>query len=667
MKRSFKVSICIFTFTLIFTSFSSAQTTFILEDFSTAAATTSPNWSIFLLNGNDNMGAGAWRFDNPGGRAALAPFTSPFAISDSDFAGLVAFTSALVSAPMNAAAANQVIVDFDYMFRQLGATATMEVYDGTSWNVAATLAQNDTGAGTNTRVSFNVTTLMAGTSKGRIRFAHTANFDWWYAVDNIHVFEPNPVDVACGPITAPTFSAFDCVQNLGASETISLDIINNGGTSILPGSLISITVILDGTTVLTEFTSPIVALTSGSTLSYTTTGTVNLSAGGTHTLQIITTTIGDSNALNDTCTVVYTSPSFAPRNYGYSESFDTLPSNGGSFTMTVFAVPTAWENAQNDAASLAGNSAPDWGPNSGTTGSNQGPSADATTGSASGIYMYIEDSSSQAGDIELRSPCLDTSGGVGSPTVQFQHFSHAPAALTSDNVLEIDVINETSGGVVAMSVATLPGYGVNTWNKVQVDLTAFVPDIVKIQFRTNNNNGTFTDDVSIDDFLFFDSFTPTGQAPQLINATYDINNAYNNLGLQVQSGSPGPYLTQVTAGGTMTMSWTGQNNGIVLCLFGPANNGVATFPGVGQLDIGTLPLDGNGIPGFIFIFGDGSPGAQFPFGPLFNSFFATGPAGSGGVSFQIPNFVPGPLTRFQCVMNPGGLFFLSNAVDVVVF
>jgi hypothetical protein len=345
------------------------------------------------------------------------------------------------------------------------------------------------------------------------------------------------------------------------------------------------------------------------------------------------------------------------------ENFDALPSNNGSFAMTVFDVPAGWENAEDDASSLAGNPSPNWGPNDGTTGSNAGPSADHTTGL--GNYMYIEDSTpNNPQAIELRTPCLTTAGAVGTPTLQFQHVSAAVAGSTADNVLEIDIINESTGGTVTLGVASFAGNGNNAWVQHQVDLSAFAPDLVKVQFRTNNGNTTFTDDVAIDDVLLFDAITPTGQAPQPGNAVFDINGSTNSLGNPVASGQGGPYAASVSAGGQMDMDWSGQNNGIVICLFGPPNEAIATFPGVGQLDIGALPLDGFGIPSLLFVFGDG--GSLFPAGPLYNSFFFTGPAGNGGIEFAVPAFLPGFLARFQCVMNPAGMFFISNAVDVSV-
>ncbi len=663
MKRSFLATAALVAVFAFAANTATAQQTFISEDFSTAFGTVSPNWSVILLSGDD-LGISGWRYDNIGNHPTTAPFAVPFATSDADVGGPgIAFSSALTSQQFDFSTAASVLIDFDYQFRQLGAgTATLEVFDGSTWNVASSLAGNATGAGQNSHVAFNLTALAAGASNGRIRFVHTAGWDWWYAVDNITLEEPAPIDVACGTITAPVIDPTDCIGGLTAAETISVDYINAGSGAITAGSLVQIDILIDGLLQLTEFDIPAANIPGGGTVtSFTTVGTVDMSALGAHTLTVTITYAGDGIPGNNSCTLSYSNPGAIPVALGYFENFDTLPSNNGAFTPTIFDVPAGWENAQDDAATIAGNVIRDWAPNDGTTGSNQGPSGDNTTGA--GIYMFMEDSPSQTGDIELRGPCLDPTGSVGSPSLQFAHFSHAPAGDSSDNILEIDIINETTGGTVTLSVASLPGYGDNNWHTVLVDLSAFGTDLVRPQFRCNNLNGTFTDDVSIDDVRYFDAIQPNGQAPQPGNAVFDINNAANSLGQIVSSGANGPYAANVSVGGNMNMTWSGQNNGIMLCLFGPANDNIANFgPTIGQLDIGQAPIVG-GIPSSIFVFGDGNLALT----SLFHAFFFTGPAGTGGINFQVsPVFAPGPLTRFQCVMNPAGLFFISNAVDVTV-
>jgi hypothetical protein len=152
-----------------------------------------------------------------------------------------------------------------------------------------------------------------------------------------------------------------------------------------------------------------------------------------------------------------------------------------------------------------------------------------------------------------------------------------------------------------------------------------------------------------------------GQAPIMGQAEFDINGALNPNFLPVSSFAPGPYCATITSGGTMTMSWAGGPNSFVVGLFGPPSTGIYSIPGVGQLDIGSIPITING-PQNIFVFGDGRNFAT----SFLDAFFFTNPAGVGGISVIVPTLNPGYLTRFQLVINPPGQFFISNAVDLFI-
>ncbi|MFT7619672.1 MAG: hypothetical protein ACI97A_003328 [Planctomycetota bacterium] len=471
-------------------------------------------------------------------------------------------------------------------------------------------------------------------------------------------------DFGAVAISAPVIDETSCVHTLTASEFVTVDFENNGASFVPAGTVITFDYFFDTVNVLTDVLVTAGPILSGATTSFTTAFGIDMSAIGAHTLEVDVIAGPDANPFNNRATLNYTSPGATPVALGYSENFDSLPSNMGAFAMTVTDVPTGWINVQDDGASLAGNTYPDWGPNDGPTGStNAGPLGDATSGL--GIYMYIEDSGSQVGDIELRSPCLDTSGSAPGavPTLQFAHFSRAVNGAATDNILDVDVINESTGSTVTMSVLTLGGYGDTIWHINQVDLSAFFPDVVRAQFRTNNNNGNFIDDIGLDDVLFFDLTPPTGQPSQPGNAVFDINSSSNSLGQSPSSGGNGPYQAFFGPGDAVTFSWEGQANSGLICMFGPQFENIASFGApVGQLDIGSLPLVG-GVPGSLFIFGDFNLAAF----SLFDAQFFCGAVGDGFIAFQLsPIFVPGFLTRFQCVMNPAGQFFLSNAVDVTI-
>ncbi|MFT7618112.1 MAG: hypothetical protein ACI97A_001752 [Planctomycetota bacterium] len=171
--------------------------------------------------------------------------------------------------------------------------------------------------------------------------------------------------------------------------------------------------------------------------------------------------------------------------------------------------------------------------------------------------------------------------------------------------------------------------------------------------------------------IYRSTFTQTpitlGQIPQPGLAIFDINNATNSRGFATDSGvvnsaARGPYASSVAVGGTITFSWSGVPFSGLFCLFGPANDAVVLFPGVGQLDIGGPPFVG-GLPSLLFVFGSYLETAT----SFHHSQFYCGANGQGFVSYQLsPVYVPGYLTRFQCAMNPSGSFYISNAVDLTI-
>ncbi|MFT7618102.1 MAG: hypothetical protein ACI97A_001742 [Planctomycetota bacterium] len=485
-------------------------------------------------------------------------------------------------------------------------------------------------------------------------------------------------DLRCLAITSPTVNT----GPLGSSETVSVEFTNDDCHPIPANSLYQVDITVNNSAVLSElFVLP--AFPIGAVFSYSTLGTVDLSSFPCTlevTIRRLPLSLIDLTPANNTCIFECTPPTVS---VGYCETFDDLPSNNGASSISVKEVPEGWENVSDDTASINLNTEPDWGPNNGPTGSNQGPSADHTTGSQSGIYMYIEDSPSQPGDISLKGPVLDLSTTPANeiPALAFHYFSHVLPGASDDNLLVVDIINVTTGGTVTMSVGSFPGSGDDSWHLAKIDLSAFLPDLVRPQWRTNNNNADFTDDVAIDDVKFI-GCPPTGlcgQAPQSCEAVLDISaelfaspgtvldRASNALGELVPSGAAGPYTVKVPRDENIVFRWQGQPLNPLVMLFGPLNCQIATFPGVGQLDIGSLPIYATGIPGNIFILANGA--ASVP--TLLDLMHWTGPQipsecyGIGGFTFRA-NFLPGYLATFQFVINPSGQFFISNAVSVII-
>ncbi len=479
------------------------------------------------------------------------------------------------------------------------------------------------------------------------------------------------VDVSCLSIDAPSINALDCTTLLSQNESISVTIRNEANASILSGTFLQFDVRVNGAIVLSEFFALVNDLNSGATLPLTLVGKVDLSALGNHTLDVTCLAPMDANPANDMASITYSNPGALPQTVGYVEDFNSLPSNGGAFSPTIFDVPPGWNNDGSDAASLAGNTVPDWAPNDNTTGSNQGPLADHSTGA--GIYMYLEDSPSQVGDVELSSPCLDTQSAQSQPRASFWYVSRESAGSTADNILNIDIVDEDSGGVVTLAIVALPGNGSTDWVRQSIDLSAFAPSRVRVIFRANNNNGTFTDDIAIDVFSFFDFVPGLGQAPRTSIATFDMNGALNATGDNIATDAKGPYFASMTVGANLNMSWSGSPNQPMACLYGNMNLKSATYgAAIGQTDIGGPGVDVNGYPLNLQIFGDGFAWLRNPGFSNQDAFFFTGSSGIGGFGAVVPNLglPPGTVvTSMQCLMaDPVAPFFrLSNAIELTVF
>lgn len=112
------------------------------------------------------------------------------------------------------------------------------------------------------------------------------------------------------------------------------------------------------------------------------------------------------------------------------------------------------------------------------------------------------------------------------------------------------------------------------------------------------------------------------------------------------------------------MSMTGENLAGIVLIGGPLNVQVATYPGFGQFDIGSLPLNGLGIPSGLVQWADGVTAPVLGL----NQFFVCSPTGDATFSSSLPSLPTGTFTTFQTVNTHSTLIIgFSNAVEVVIF
>ncbi len=160
-----------------------------------------------------------------------------------------------------------------------------------------------------------------------------------------------------------------------------------------------------------------------------------------------------------------------------------------------------------------------------------------------------------------------------------------------------------------------------------------------------------------------------GQAPQPGLAVLDINGATEANGIAVGGIDPstmapvnGPFFTNVSQGTSIDFHFEGAAGQPIVLLGGALNAANASFPGIGQLDIGG-PVGMGGVPTGITLVADGNL-TNFP-----DVLFRLDGNGEMDLSLSLSSSFPlGVLSTFQAIMLTGGpsVVAISNAVEVTV-
>ncbi len=150
----------------------------------------------------------------------------------------------------------------------------------------------------------------------------------------------------------------------------------------------------------------------------------------------------------------------------------------------------------------------------------------------------------------------------------------------------------------------------------------------------------------------------TGQPPQPGMAVMDLDGALEPGGAPVCSGLPGPYAAQSTVGDLASLQFSGAPGQPIILMSGAINPGVATFPNIGQLDIGSGFDPFTGVLSGITIVASGLDAG------LLNQIFVTSAAGLVDLQFTTPASLSGMQIGLQAFMFNGGptVVSLSNAI-----
>ena len=183
---------------------------FLQEDFDTGIPAT---WTV------DDVACPVMNwFGSSGGYLGSSLDGSEFAFIDSDASGQFCLVEDYLESPVfDASGAGCVRLSFDHYFRfYITGAGTVQVFDGSAWVDVISYTADTGGWGLPDQPELDLTPYINASMQ--VRFKYTGNWDWWWAVDNVRVFEPLPAPVAY--CTAGT-TASGCAATLTASGIAS--------------------------------------------------------------------------------------------------------------------------------------------------------------------------------------------------------------------------------------------------------------------------------------------------------------------------------------------------------------------------------------------------------------------------------------------------------------
>lgn len=199
---------------------------------------------------------------------------------------------------INCSSLSTVILNFEQHFGQYGNSTTIVQVsnDGgtsfTDFDLNTSYTQDQFTPNPDI-VKLDITSVAGGQSNVIIRFHWVGDYDYWWCIDDIRVYQPFAQDAGVEAFLGPNTSG--CT--LGIAESVYIRIRNYGLTPI---SNFDVTYTLDGNPSSPETITSTIA--ADATFDYTFLATANLSSIGTHTLSATTNLSGDGDNTNDALT-----------------------------------------------------------------------------------------------------------------------------------------------------------------------------------------------------------------------------------------------------------------------------------------------------------------------------------------------------------------------------
>ena len=162
---------------------------------------------------------------------------------------------------------------------------------------------------------------------------------------------------------------------------------------------------------------------------------------------------------------------------------------------------------------------------SGTATAGTGPSADATSGTSTGVYLYTEaDQGTNQNTTEIKTACVDL-GGYACAAMKFKY--HMFGSQMGDLRVDIDTGSTSSQWVNGIALISGQQHTASTdaWSEITVSLNDYLNDIVRIRFVGVRGPGVKSD-MAIDDVEFYEP-TPTDIA---LRDVFNPENGYTSYG-----------------------------------------------------------------------------------------------------------------------------------------
>lgn len=245
----------------------------------------------------------------------------------------------LITPAINCSSNSSVFLTFNQFFLQyLTSTGTVSVSnDGITWNDIYAIDNGYVEDSATVNPDFqvhNISAYAANQQAVYIRFRYIGDYDWYWELDDILVYEPATNDAG---VTSINGIQSGC--DLSATTPLNIT-VNNFGTGTISNIPVNLTV--NGTTILSE-TIP-GPLASGASLTFTFTGTVDLSVAGNYDIRVSTSLSGDINTQNDSAGISITNSAPFYVTTPYSMGFESnenvgdwkfTDGNGDGITWTI--------------------------------------------------------------------------------------------------------------------------------------------------------------------------------------------------------------------------------------------------------------------------------------------------------------------------------------------